>query len=71
MVKNSLRIRILLQSKIQERMAAGMQPRVAFQLLRQELAHHDQIDWEQLEFDDELCVIEEKRDIDDRMTPVL
>jgi len=71
MVKNSLRIRILLQSKIQECMAAGMQPRAAFELLHRELADHDQIDWEQLEFDDELCVIEKKRDHDERMTPVL
>lgn len=71
MEKNSLRIRVLLQGKIQECMAAGLQPRAAFQLLRQELADHDQIDWEQLEFDDELCVIENKRDHNDRSPPVL
>lgn len=57
MVRNNLRIRILLQTKIQECIASGNAPAEAFQRLRRELTNHDQIDWETLEFDEEACVI--------------
>ena len=49
MVKNNLKIRILLQTKIQQCIAAGMHPQVAFGLLRSELSDHEQIDWDALE----------------------
>lgn len=65
MVKNNLKIRILLQTKIQQCIAAGMHPQVAFGLLRSELSDHEQIDWDALEFDEELCVIQPRSIHDD------